>query len=48
MSEQRTPEQKFEAGIDEAISLGMDLGLHPIEMAEVLKRKAEELTKQAA
>jgi hypothetical protein len=35
----------FERAIDEAVTLLMDRGMHPIEMAEVLKRKAEELEK---
>lgn len=38
---------RFAAAIDYSITVGLDCCLHPIEMAEVLKRKAEELTKEA-
>jgi hypothetical protein len=40
-------ETKFEAAIDLATALLMDRGMHPIEMAKVLKRKAEELSGEA-
>lgn len=40
-----TEKERFEAAIDEAITLCMDRGLHPVEMVEVFKRKAAELEK---
>jgi hypothetical protein len=39
---------KFEAAIDVAISMLMDRGMHPAEMAAILKHKAEELTTAAS
>lgn len=40
-----TEKEKFAAAIDEAITLCMDRGLHPAEMVEVLKAKADDLEK---
>lgn len=41
-----TAKEKFDAALDLAATLCMDCGMHPSEMADALRLKADELASQ--